>query len=249
MERTIILLHGWTMRGAVFDTLISHLPRGLRGLAPDLPGHGDTPPAWPMLDAAAASVHALVQDAPGAIVVGWSMGAAVAWRMIDLYGTEGLGGLVTVDMSPRIVNGPDWDHGLRKQSAEDVARTTARMQTDWPGTADAITATMFGSREGPTADLRDRTLQQVLSNDAEVMRRCWSELVEMDLRTVIERINVPYLVTRGARSRVYPGSVAGWLAATAPDVRVRVFNNSGHSPPLEEPEAMAAALANFAGDL
>lgn len=249
MDRTIILLHGWTMRGAVFEPLIRHLPRGLHSLAPDLPGHGDTPPAWPMLDAAARAVHALVQANPGAIVVGWSMGAAVAWRMIQQQGTAGLGGLVTVDMSPLIVNGPDWPHGLRGQTAADIARTTARMQADWPGTADAITATMFGPRDGLDPVLRRRTRAQVLSNDPEVMRRCWSELTGMDLRGVIPRIDIPYLVTRGARSRVYPGSVSGWLAATAPDVRVRVFCNSGHSPPLEEPQEMASAVAKFAKSL
>ncbi|MDF0599645.1 alpha/beta fold hydrolase [Psychromarinibacter sp. C21-152] len=249
MDRPVILLHGWTMRGAVFDALRVALPAGLRGLAPDLPGHGAAPPAWPMLDVAAEQVQALVAAHPGALLVGWSMGAAVAWRMVERHGCGGLSGLVTVDMSPRLANGAGWRHGLLGQSAADVARTTERIETDWPGTAGAVAATMFADRAGPAHFPRERALRQILSNDPAVMRRCWAELAGMDLRAAAGQVAVPYLVARGGRSRVYPASAADWLAAQAPEARVHGFAASGHSPPLEEPREMARVLGAFAEGL
>lgn len=237
------------MRGSVFDPLIAALPAGLSGLAPDLPGHGAAPAAWPMLDAAADMAHGLVAAHPGALLVGWSLGATIAWRMIERHGAGGLGGLVTIDMSPRILPGPDWPHGLLGQSAADVARTTERIEPDWPGTAGAIAATMFADRAGPPGFPRDEVIARILTNDPATMRLCWSELAAADLRSVIPQIPVPYLVTRGAQSRVYPASATDWLAGTAPDARTHSFANSGHSPPLEEPDELARVLGKFAKDL
>jgi pimeloyl-[acyl-carrier protein] methyl ester esterase len=47
-----VLLHGWTMRGVIFDDLIARLPPELDCHAPDLPGHGTLSAAEPSLAAA-----------------------------------------------------------------------------------------------------------------------------------------------------------------------------------------------------
>jgi len=245
MLRRIVFLHGWTMRGSVFDDLIAHLP-GFDCRAPDLPGHGSAADQAPTLDHAAEVAHRLVRQGAGTVVVGWSMGAAVAWRMVELFGTDGLAGLVSVDMSPKIVNDAGWGHGLAGQSAADVARSTARIAADWQDAAQAIAATMFAGRDGAPGFTREAALRQILSNDPGTMQTIWAALTAMDLRAVVPRINCPYLVTHGALSRVYPASAAEWLAASAPNARRHTFTASGHSAHLEEPQTFAAAIRAFA---
>lgn len=249
--RPVVLLHGWTMRGAIFDDLIARLPAELDCHAPDLPGHGEARETEPSLAAAAQTLSTLLdeRDLTDVLLVGWSMGAAVAWQYVEDFGADRIAGLMSVDMSPKLACGPDWPHGLIGQSADDVETTTARMIADWPGMAEAIATTMFGHREGAPGYSRADALAQILSNDPTRMITMWKALAGMDKRQVIRSLPCPLLATCGALSRVYPASTARWLAEAAPRGEMHCFAASGHSPHLEEPEAFAARLTEFAGSL
>ena len=88
LTRPVILLHGWTMRGSVFGDLCARLGPAAR--APDLPGHGDAKGGEGSLDAAIDMLEAEVASAgPQALVVGWSLGAAVAWGWLGRTGGTG----------------------------------------------------------------------------------------------------------------------------------------------------------------
>ena len=249
--RPVVLLHGWTMRGAIFNDLIARLPAELDCHAPDLPGHGERAAEEPSLAAAVQTLSALLEehDLNNVLLVGWSMGAAVAWQYIEDFGADRIAGLMSVDMSPKLACGPDWPHGLIGQSAEDVETTTGRMLADWPGMAEAIATTMFGHRDGAPGYSRTDALAQILSNDPARMITMWKALAGMDKRQVISDLPCPLLATCGALSRVYPASTARWLAETAPRGEMHSFAASGHSPHLEEPEAFTARLMDFAGCL
>ena len=251
MSRPVVLLHGWTMRGSIFDDLIARLPDELDCHAPDLPGHGEQAMIEPSLAAAAQTLADLLEthDLTEVVLVGWSMGAAVAWQFIEQFGAKRLAGLMTVDMSPKLACGPDWPHGLIGQSADDLDITTGRMIADWPAMAEAIATTMFGHRNGAPGYSRADALTQILSNDPAQMIRMWKALTGMDKREVIKQLPCPLLATCGALSRVYPVSTARWLAETAPRGNMHMFAASGHSAHLEEPEAFAARLVDFAAGL
>jgi pimeloyl-[acyl-carrier protein] methyl ester esterase len=249
--RPVVLLHGWTMRGVIFDDLIARLPPELDCHAPDLPGHGTLSAAEPSLAAASQTLSALLEerDLNDVVLVGWSMGAAVAWQYLETFGADRIAGLMSVDMSPKLACGPDWPHGLIGQSAEDLETTTKRMLGDWPGMAEAIATTMFADRHGAPGYSRSTALAQILSNDPARMITMWKALADMDKRAGIKTLPCPLLATCGALSRVYPSSTARWLAETAPRGEMHAFTASGHSPHLEEPEAFAARLTEFAGSL
>lgn len=249
--RPVVLLHGWTMRGSIFDDLVARMPAGFDCHAPDLPGHGEQAAAEPSLAAAAQTLSALLEahDLKDVVLVGWSMGAAVAWQYVEQYGASRIAGLMTVDMSPKLACGPDWRHGLIGQNVDDLETTTARMIADWRGMAEAIATTMFGRRDGAPGFSRQAALTQILANDPARMITMWKALVGMDKRPVIDRLPCPLLATCGALSRVYPMSTAAWLAKTAPRGAMHVFEASGHSPHLEEPDAFACRLAAFADSL
>ena len=250
-SRPVVLLHGWTMRGSIFDDLIARLPPEFDCHAPDLPGHGEQAAADPSLAAAAESVASLLEthDLNDVVLVGWSMGAAVAWQFIERFGTDRIAGLMTVDMSPKLGCNADWPHGLIGQSEADLTATTERMIADWRGMTEAIATTMFGQRDGASGYSRQDALTQILANDPEKMITMWKALVGMDQRPLIGRLPCPSLATYGVRSRVYPTSAAEWLSETAPRGDMHVFKASGHSPHLEEPEAFIGRLIDFANSL
>ncbi|NHX27173.1 alpha/beta hydrolase [Escherichia coli] len=246
----IVFLHGWTMCGAVFDDIRAALSPEFDSLAPDMPGHCAAADEPPSLTHAAQMVEDLLAGQGGkAVLVGWSMGAAVAWHYIRRFGTSRLAGLVTLDMSPRIVTAPDWPHGLLGQSAQDIAASSARLTRDWPGMAAAISATMFARPPQGEPALRDWAQAQILRCDPDLMRALWQDMVMMDCRDDIGRITVPYIAAYGGQSRVYPASAATWLADAAPQGRAHEFARSGHSPHLEQPGEFTTLIRDFARSL
>lgn len=239
------------MRGAVFDDLIDLIDRRFECAAPDLPGHGTAADLPPSLDACADLVARTLDalSARRAVIVGWSMGAAAAWRYVERHGTGRLAGLMTVDMSPRVVPGHGWPHGLIGQTAESVSATTRRFATDWEEATHGIAATMFAGLDGAPGLTREDARSLILGQDPAKMRALWDDMVAMDARPVIPTVDLPYLVASGARSRVYPASASHWIACHAPQTKRHVFALSGHSPHLEEPDAFASVLSEFAGTL
>lgn len=244
----LVFLHGWTMDGGLFDGQLARLSDRFQCLAPDLPGHASARHMHADLDTAADHVQAIIDGGglDGVVLIGWSMGAAAAWRMIARHGTGRLAGLVTVDMSPKLVNEDDWSLGLKGQTPAAVAANIARFRADWSGSAGAIAAGMFATRRGPQDFGFRQATAKIAANDPDAMNAMWASLTAMDERATIPQIDVPYIIAHGARSRVYPAAAADWLVGHAPNARKLTFASSGHSPHLEEPDAFAEMVAGFA---
>lgn len=250
MARTLVFLHGWTMKGAIFDGIIARLSPEFTCVAPDLPGHGAAVDPLPTLDKCAEVVADCVtgmDERP--VLVGWSMGAAVCWRYIERFGTSRLAGLVTVDMSPRVMPSEDWPSGLKGETPESIIAARRRFDTDWEGVTHGIAATMFAARTGAVDLARGDAQALIASQDPDKMRALWDELLRLDVRHVIPEIDIPYLVCSGAKSRVYGPGTSEWLVMHAPRAKAHVFSDSGHSPHLEEPDAFVDIVGRFARSL
>lgn len=236
------------MTGAVFDDLAGRL--GDRTCAaPDLPGHGRARHLPPSPDNWAACVAETLAALPGAVAVGWSMGAMALWHCLDRHGPGDLAGLITVDMSPRLRPAPDWPHGLLGQSEGSLPRVERRLVSDWEGASHGIAASIFASGQEAPHFTRAMARDMILTQDADTMRAAWQALVGMDKRAAVADIALPWLVCSGAQSRVYPASASDWLARTAPRTLRHVFAKSGHAPHLQEPDSFARVVAAFADAL
>jgi 2-succinyl-6-hydroxy-2,4-cyclohexadiene-1-carboxylate synthase len=92
------MLHGFTQTGACFDELSEEL--GVRGLAPDLPGHGADPGSQVTLEVATAEVaHLLRSLGRPTPLLGYSQGGRVALH-VALAHPELVSLLVIVSASP-----------------------------------------------------------------------------------------------------------------------------------------------------
>lgn len=102
-SKTIIFLHGWTMNGSAFDQQIELLGDEFQCFAPDLPGHGSSAHLTASIDASADFLRDLINNngLNDVLLVGWSMGAAIAWNYLRRFGSTKVAGLITVDMSQR----------------------------------------------------------------------------------------------------------------------------------------------------
>ena len=244
MSVPLLFLHGWAMNGAVFDDIASRLGSDFDCHAPDLPGHGARVDEAPSLDhcAAVAREEIALLDRP--ILIGWSMGAAAAWRYIAQHSTQDLGGLITIDMSPRLLPDHDWPFGLLGHSAEQTIATSAKIEPQWAHMVGNILRNMF-ARGFELTDGTEALRHELLAQDPARLRPLWDDLVALDERETAAAADIPYLVCAGAKSRLYDPDVAQWIAGRNPGAEVAIFENSGHSPHLEEPEAFCDEIRRF----
>jgi pimeloyl-[acyl-carrier protein] methyl ester esterase len=245
MSTPLVFLHGWAMNGGAFDEVAVRLGPDFDCHAPDLPGHGAREQDEPSFTRCVEVVAEIIDRLDHPILVGWSMGATVAWQYLARHGTAGLAALVTIDMSPRLLPDKHWAFGLSGQSADAVLSTSSKFELQWRHVVNSILRNMYAP--GSALAAGDEKMQaRLLRQNTATLRPMWDKLVSLDERSTIAGIDIPYLVCAGEHSQLYDPGVAHWIAQQAPMAEVQMFPNSGHSPHLEEPEAFCNAIRRFA---
>jgi pimeloyl-ACP methyl ester carboxylesterase len=243
--RPLVLLHGLMADSGFFDRQRA-LADDFRVIAVDLRGHGRSPagPVPPTIRLLAEDVMGLARalELEGAVGVGWSLGAAVLWRVLGGPASQKFAGAVVVDMTPRVLNDQDWDLGLSRETCE--GRSQA-IREDFPAFAAAAGQAIFAS-PGVEAD---RAAEIFAANDPAAIGALWESLVEEDFRPLLPTIRQPTLVVHGAHSHLYGADTAGHLVEALPTARSVTFDRSGHAPHLEQPEMFNAVLREFAASL
>lgn len=250
--RPLLMIHGWGIGGDSFSGQVSALPPGYRALVPDLRGHGRSSPLadgqglMTLVEDLAELLRTL--DLAGAVVIGWSMGAMVAWALMQQPEASRVAALVSIDMVPRLLNDEQWRFGLREGKSSAVYDgAAARMVADWPAfTRVFVPRVVAQGREDERRELIDRLIALSERNDPDSMARLWLSMVDTDARGWLPRIAAPCLVAFGERSQLYSPAASRWVASALADARLVAFADSGHAPHLEQPERFSEEVAAFA---
>lgn len=247
--RPLVLLHGLMASAEFFEPQQSLADR-YRLIAIDLRGHGSSSAAGELTIAQLADdVGRLADqlDLNDAILVGWSLGASVLWRVLTGPSGHRFAASVVIDMSPKVLNEGDWTLGLSREVCD--ARSAA-MREDFEAFATAAGQAMFAQPlTRGTSDLARRSGEKFAANHPEAIQGIWTSLVAEDLRPLLRQIEQPTLIIHGAQSQLYGRETAEYLAAALPDTRVVSFERSGHAPHLEEPESFNTEIREFAEGL
>jgi pimeloyl-[acyl-carrier protein] methyl ester esterase len=248
--RPLVLLHGLMAHAGFFEAQ-RDLADGFRVIRIDLRGHGRSGPGKdiPTVARLAADIAELAEALAleGAVVVGWSLGASVLWRLLSGPASARFAGAVVVDMTPRVLNDVDWSLGLSKDHC--IARSRA-IAEDFPNFAATAGAAIFaGPRDERTEAMAQWAAEEFVRADAEAVGALWASLVAEDFRPVLRRISQPTLVVRGAHSHLYGAETADHIVAALPNAHGFTFDRSGHSPHLEQPELFNRTLRDFAASL
>lgn len=238
----VVLVHGVTESAATFFELQHALARNATVHAIDLPGHGftDFPPEALSLDEMAHWVDAYMEAArvERAVVVGWSMGGGVALELaiqcparvgaLVLLGTVGAMmpmplslGLLRFhgigELMVRLVESPTFRRGLLRDTAHaSFTRHESAVDRYW----DAW-------------HVRGRV---------RYLRRLLRALDITPLESRLGAVATPTILVHGDHDRLVPLSVARSIAAKIEGAELRVLRHTGHSPHLEEPGAVRAAI-------
>ncbi|QCI64213.1 alpha/beta fold hydrolase [Phreatobacter stygius] len=252
--RPLVFLHGWSVNSGFFAAQQDLVTRGFRVITPDLPGHGRDRRSDPRLSiedlSAALAAYLAAARLDDAVLIGWSMGATVAFDHIARRGPAGLAGLVVVDMTAKVANDAGWSLGLSNgQTLADTDAAADRMAANWPRYAPKIAEAMFAAGVDLTGETYRKAALAVAANDGPTMASLWRSLVAADHRATVTGLGIPVLAVAGAESRLYAPEVARWIAASAPCCQAISLAGAGHTPHLEQPQAFNAAIAAFADHL
>ncbi len=234
-----MLIHGWSCTGQFFQSQIDGLMAHARCLVPDLPGHGHTGNHLPLtIEAAADAVHAELvrRDITGAVVCGWSMGALVAYSMIERFGPDRLSSFVAIDMTPKVLNTSTWQNGtLNGLNSELNQVFLDAIVPDWPKLPGRIASRLFAHGLPVGQERKEKVGAEIAKADPALLKPMWASLTAQDFRPLLQDFPLPFHLVAGRRSQLYGQGVHRWHEKNVPDFQLHLFESSGHAPHMEEP--------------
>jgi pimeloyl-[acyl-carrier protein] methyl ester esterase len=242
----ILFLPGWLTTSAWWQRQAGHFALSHRTLLVDYPAcdAGPLPAGPPSIDGYARHLHALLQSlGEPAVAVGWSMGAGILLRKVELFGTSLLRGLVLVDQTPRSLPAADWEHGVIGLTNEMRQATPDLVRRSLSSVAARVTVASLASPPA-TEDLDwmcDEARRWSPSAAADLIVDHWTQ----DYRSAAAMIDVPTFLVAGGRSAFTPVAAMRYLHQTIRASTLDVFKDSGHAPFWEESERFNARLAEF----
>jgi pimeloyl-ACP methyl ester carboxylesterase len=251
----LIMVHGWSQSGAMFQHQLDHLSDRFTVVVPDLRGHGEAPEPEGGLrmarlgrDLAELMAHLEIDRAS---LLGWSMGVSVLWAYVDLFGTAAVDRFVFVDQPSMLTMLPDMDE---KASIDAGALFTVSQLYDLYGAL--LSAEGEATRAGFVAGMVTKTISPslydwILAEDAKTSRRVAASLLlshcTNDWRDVLSRIDRPTLVIAGSVSHVNPQSQR-YIHRRIPGSVFHEFgadDGGAHFPFLEAPDAFNRIVGDF----
>jgi pimeloyl-ACP methyl ester carboxylesterase len=247
---SLVLLHGGGQNAHTWDTVALALDRPL--LAVDLPGHGHSD--WPegaealdpaaMADDVAVVIRQLAPEAAG--VVGMSLGGMTAIALATRH-PELVRRLLLVDITP----------GVNREKSSDIAAFLAGPET-FASFDEILQRTIEFNPTRSESSLRRGVLHNAVQLDDgswawrhQLGRPGGREGLHVDRVDfgaqwdVLERIPVPLLLARGARSPVVDDDDVAEFRRRRPDDQVIVVEDAGHSIQGDQPVELARIIAGF----
>ncbi len=232
----VLLIHGNFASHRWWREQLAQPPAGLDLIAPDLPGfaHSDPLPedwqptewvnAW--ADAMAAFLDALGVERAG--VVGHSLGGAVA-QALAVRHRPLVSAMLLVDAAPPTGYVTPEEHYVALEA----------MRTD----RDLLTTSLAAITPTRVPDYFPLLVDDAMAMSPRNYQGNARALAAYDLSGDTATLNIPVTVLHGAKDLLMNAATAEATAAAYPHSNLVTWEDVGHSPPLESPDAFRALLA------
>ncbi len=243
--RPLVLLHGWTMTHQVWDRQVQELGGEYRLILPDLRGHGDSdkPLGNYRPERLAADIGVLMDhlELREATLVGWSFGGMTALATAAQYGTR-LAQLVLVNAAgPKYLATDDFPQGGHTE--DELREWLGRERDDLPAWRRYCMEAM------PREPYDELWLQwlwiQSMRAPSWAMAPMLDAYARADLRSALQRIDVPTLILHGQHDVFCAPEAARAVAAGIAGAELHEFPDCGHSPQWEDPARFHELLRAF----
>ena len=234
----VVCAAGWLMPPSIWSSLPS-LGERVRVHAIPQPGHGVAapPPGFTTQDWADWLVEQAAQrGVERAVYAGHSMGGYVVQNVVARH-PERVLGLILVGTT---------DQKFPAQVQQDFIDLADALMYGWGGPlTETVTNLLLGAgfvRDHPqwVSDWHRRVATEYNLGAIASLAPAISH--HPDMREAMTQVRVPAIVVHGADDAAVPVEQGRELAARIPGAEFALIDGSGHCPPLERPDAFAAAV-------
>ena len=232
----VLILHGWGAKAEIYRPVIDALNIGMRVIAPDLPGVGETPdpPTSWRVDDYLELVIAFAEKLgiKRLSLIGHSFGGRIIIKMMSRgYLPFTVDKIVLMDSA-----------GIRpKLSLKKRIRQRIYKISKWVLNIDIVKWFYPDALD----NLRNRNGSADYNAATPVMRETLVKVVNEDLSHLIGNINVPTLLIWGTNDTATPFSDAQKMNELIKDSGIVALEGAGHFSFLEQPKKTCAVLRSF----
>lgn len=258
--KPLVLLPGWSATGAEYINLLHLLGQQFEVYVLDQRNHGllDKVKFGNRISRLSADLNDFLThlNLEETHLCGWSMGCAVVWSYIDLFGDSKIEKLIFIDEPPSIYCHSNWTQEERVKagsfttSAERMIDFYVRQQ---PASRLVVDSDIFDfyTVEGAPAFENSHSFEgKVSPPDVDALELVLFDHILNDWRDVITtKIRRPTLVVSGEFSNWVESQ--RWIASAVPDGRAIIYGTHEHGDHflhLKEPVKFAAQVINFLND-
>jgi 3-oxoadipate enol-lactonase len=232
----VVFAHALGTSLALWDEVVSRLPKNLRLIRYDIRGHGHSDcPAPPY------SMGALIRDAErlldflkvrDCVFVGISIGGMIA-QGLAIKRLDQIRALVLVNTAAKIGHAPHWDaliDRVQQNGISDLCETTMQgwFTKDW----------LTSNRVTPWREQFETTPQDAILGALHAVKGT-------DFYTPTSGLRLPTLGIAGSEDRTIPPDLTRETVDLIPGSAFRIIRRSGHLPCVDQPTAFATHLTEF----
>lgn len=247
--KPIVLIHGWPLSDEMFEYQYNDLVnKNFRVIGITLRGFGksDKPIGDYHYDIHALDIKRVLDklDVKDAMLVGFSMGGAIAVRFVAAYNEDQVTRLVLAGAAvPSWTQRENFPYNLPAKAVDDLIKLNykdrAKLLSDF--------SRIFSATETSLNEGIGNWLNGIgLSASSHATAECLVALRDTDLRPDLEKIKIPTLILHGKHDKICSFDLAEQMKAGISDSKLVAFEKSGHSLFLEETKKFNSELIKFA---
>lgn len=248
--RPIVLIHGWPLSDEMFEYQYNDLiTNNFRVIGITLRGFGksDKPYGNYNYDVHAEDIKIILckLDVKDAVLVGFSMGGAIAIRYVSMdEGTHVSKLVLSGAAAPIWTQRPDFPYNLPQHAVDELISLNNK---DRPKLLSNF-AKIFSATETSLNEGIGNWLNGIgLSASPYATAQCLIALRDTDLRADLAKITIPTLIMHGKKDKICSFDLAEQIKLAISNSRLVIFAKSGHSLFLEETDKFNSELIKFAG--
>ncbi|MBV9998467.1 MAG: alpha/beta hydrolase [Verrucomicrobia bacterium] len=255
--RPLVLLHGWSQCAEEFNHQTEPLSARYDVVVPDQRSHGESQkvPYGLKISRLAKDLYDLLTELAlnEVAVLGHSMGSAVIWSYLDLFGPERLSKIVLVDQPSMVTSHPHWTPQELEAAgafltAQQVSDIVAALRGE---EAEQVTRQLMDGMvtRQATSEVREWIIQCNLKMPRPLAGTLLYNLCHTDWRDVIPRIDLPALIISGRASST-PWKSQEWIHRQIKGSQFEVFEESEgvqHFMFIENPEKFNGLIMEYLG--
>ena len=247
--RPIVLIPGWPLSDEMYEYQYNDLiNNNLRVIGITLRGFGksDKPYGSYDYDVHADDINKVLRklDVKDAVLVGFSMGGAIAVRYLSMFKGAHISKLVLAGAAvPIWTRRDDFPYNLPKSAVDDLINLNFH---DRPKLLSDFAAIFSATATSLNKGIGNWLNGIGLSASSHATAQCLIALRDTDLRKDLEKISIPTLILHGKKDKICSFDLAEQMKAGIPNSHLVAFENSGHSLFLEETQKFNQELIQFA---